>query len=70
LGGSSQKQILTPALWRIATPGGAGAIHFIRFREIMPQRRALPDELKVADGCFSLHPHQAGLSATRSVSQF
>jgi hypothetical protein len=31
LGGSSQKQILTPALWRIATPVGAGAIHFIRF---------------------------------------
>jgi hypothetical protein len=30
LGGSSYKQIWTSAVWRIATPIGAGAIHPIR----------------------------------------
>ena len=38
LGGSSHKQFATTALWRIATPVVAGAIHPIRFAEIgLPQ---------------------------------
>jgi hypothetical protein len=35
LGGSSYKQISTSALWRIATPIGAGAIHPISFPVFM-----------------------------------
>jgi hypothetical protein len=31
VGGSSYKQISTSALWRIATPIGAGAIHPISY---------------------------------------
>jgi hypothetical protein len=30
LGGSSQKRFIAAALWRITTPGDAGAIHPIR----------------------------------------
>jgi len=39
LGSSSHKQSITTALWRIATPVGAGAIHTIRFGEVVLQRR-------------------------------
>ncbi|WP_416384507.1 DUF4113 domain-containing protein [Roseovarius sp. Pro17] len=31
MGSSSHKQSITTAVWRIATPVGAGAIHTIRF---------------------------------------
>jgi len=49
LGGSSHKRFIATALWRIATPGDAGAIH--------PIRNSVIDALKFAavatNVCFS-----------------
>jgi hypothetical protein len=57
---------MTTALWRIATPVGAGAIHLSGFREGVLHRREARRDPVVLPMWMSLRQHQAGLSATRT----
>jgi len=53
LGGSSHKQFIATALWRIATPDDAGAIHTIRKAVIRsPLNAALSMNGSFREGCL------------------